>query len=263
MGKKWKNAPVMYTVAQVRFNQILTMESYVPAIQDKLRIIGFPDFRKEVINVLGFQLGQVASNAPSIQTVNRYAFSNLERTAGFLLESNALSFQATDYDTFEKFSECLSEVLKIVNDSISIGFVERVGIRYLDAVIPKVGECLKDYLVPQVLGLTYNTTHQLSHSYTETVSTHSEGGLISRVIIQNGEVSLPPELAQTAYTLNSRFTNVTGLHAVIDTDGYFEKRIPFDLDLITKKLDEMHNDIVAAFKCAASEHALKVWEFGL
>lgn len=261
MGKKWKNAPVMYAVAQVRFNQILTIDSYVPIIQDKLRSIGFPDFRREVINTL-LPLGQVNPNAPTIQSINRYAFGNLDRTSGFLLESNALSFQATDYDIFEKFSDCLMNVLEIVNDSISIGFIERVGIRYLDAVIPQAGEALTDYLIPEVWGLTFKTAHKLSHSYTETVSTHPEGGLISRVIIQDSAVSLPPELAQTAYPLNSRFSSFEGLHAVIDTDGYFNKRSSFDLNLITHKLDEMHNDIVAAFKCAASEHALKMWEFG-
>lgn len=263
MGKKWKNAPVMYTIAQVRFNQILTMESYVPAIQEKLRNIGFPDFRKEVMNVLGIPFGQVDSNAPTIQTVNRYAFGNVDRTAGFLLESNALSFQATDYDTFEKFSECMGSVLKIVNESISISFIERVGIRYLDAVIPQGGEQLSDYLVPEVLGLTFKVAHKLSHSYTETVSTHSEGGVISRVIIQDSKVTLPAELAQTSYPLNSRFANHNGLHAVIDTDGYFEKRTSFDPEQITKKLNELHNDIVSAFKCAATPHALKIWEFGL
>ena len=262
MGKKWNNAPVMYTVAQVRFNQILTMESYVPAIQEKLRNIGFPDFRKEVINVFGIPFGQADLDPPSVQTVNRFAFGNIERTAGFLLESNALSYQATDYDTFEQFNECMSGVLQIVNESISIGFIERVGIRYLDAVTPLEGEQLSDYLVPEVLGLTFKVPHKLSHTYTETVSTHLEGGLISRVIIQDSKVTLPPELARTAYPLNSRFSSYNGLHAIIDTDGYFEKRISFDPTQITKKLDELHNDIGVAFKNAATPHALKIWEFG-
>lgn len=263
MGQKWKNAPVMYTVAQVRFNQILTIESYVPAIQEKLRAKGFPDFRKEVINVLGIPLAQSESHTPTVQTVNRFAFGNIDRTAGFLLESNALSFQATDYDTFEKFSECMSSVLTIVNETISIGFIERVGIRYLDAVIPNEAETLSDYLVPEVLGLTFKVTHKLSHSYTETVSTHDEGGVISRVIIHDSQVALPPELAQTSYPLNPRFTKFKGLHAVIDTDGYFEKRVSFDQEQIIRKLDELHNDIVNAFKSAATPHALKIWEFGL
>lgn len=263
MGKKWKNAPVMYTVAQVRFNEILTMESYVPAIQEKLRNIGFPDFRKEVINVFGIPIGQADSNRPSVQTVNRFAFGNIERTAGFTLESNALSFQVTEYDTFEQFSECMSKVLQIVNESISIGFIERVGIRYLDAVIPAEGEQLSDYLVPEVLGLTFKVSHTLSHTYTETVSTHSEGGVISRVIIQPSKVMLPTELAQTAYPLNPRFANHEGLHAVIDTDGYFDKRTSFNPQHITKKLDELHNEIGVAFKSAATPHALKIWEFGL
>lgn len=263
MGKKWKNAPVMYTVAQIRFNQILTMESFVPAIQERLRNIGFPDFRKEVVNVLDIPFGQAENGTPSVQTVNRYAFGNLDRTSGFLLESNALSFQSTEYGNFEEFSESMSSVLKIVNENISISFIERVGIRYLDAVMPQDGENLSDYLVPEVLGLTFKASHKLSHSYTETFSNHSEGGVISRVIIQDSKITLPSELSQTSYQLSPRFTSYNGLHAVIDTDGYFEKRISFNPEQISKKLDDLHNNITTTFKSVATPHALKTWELGV
>ena len=37
MGKKLANAPVYYTVAQVQFNPILNLDSFLPAIQAKMR----------------------------------------------------------------------------------------------------------------------------------------------------------------------------------------------------------------------------------
>lgn len=62
MGKKLSNAPVYYTVAQVQFNPVLDLDSYVPAIQAKMRDAHFPDFKKEVFQrldfpVLGMQQG--------------------------------------------------------------------------------------------------------------------------------------------------------------------------------------------------------------
>ena len=270
MGKKWKNAPVMYTVAQVRFNQILAMESYVPAIQEELRSIGFPDFRKEVINALTISLGQPNSASPMMQPVNRFIFSNLDNTSGFTLETNALSFQLTDYDVFETFLETFVKVLSIVHKNVSLSFIERIGVRYLDAVLPKAGTNLSEYLVPEVLGMTYKlssyrTPGKLLHSYTETFSENVTTGskLVARTIIQDGKLILPPEIAQIAYSINERFTSYEGCHAIIDTDGYLDgARIAFDLDLIRNKLDELHEEIAESFKKTASTFAINIWESG-
>lgn len=262
MGKKWKNAPVMYTVAQVRFNQILSIESFVPSIQEKLRTIGFPDYRKEVVNTLSIAFGQPEINTPVVQAVHRFVFGDVAGKSGFTLESNALSFQATDYDVFETFLDAFLKVLSIVNDSVNLSFIERVGVRYLDAVLPKNDETLKDYLLPEVLGLTYKLNGTLTHSYTETVSTSPAGGIIARIIIQDSKVSLPPELAQSSYPLDETFSSFNGLHAIIDTDAYSESRTAFGIEAISKSLNDLHEEIVKSFKSVSTPNALNIWEFG-
>ena len=262
MGKKWKNAPVMYTVAQVRFNQILTMESFVPNIQERIRASGFPDYRKEVINSFSFPLSQTDGNVPVMQFVSRHVFGNTQGTAGFILENNAMSFQTTEYDVFETFLESFLNAISIVNGQVGIDYIERIGIRYLDAVMPRAGEELPDYLVKEVLGMTFKIVGELSHSYTETVSSNSVGGLIARIIIRDSGISLPPEIAQSAYDLNSNFNQFKGLHAIIDTDGYYEVRTAFDIDAVAKKLNDLHEEIAKSFKAAASPQALKIWELG-
>jgi uncharacterized protein (TIGR04255 family) len=270
MGKKWKNAPVMYTVAQVRFNQILAMETYVPAIQEELRNIGFPDFRKEVINALSITIGQANSAPPIMQPVNRFIFSNVDDTSGFTLETNALSFQLTDYDVFETFLETFIKVLSIIHKHVSLSFIERIGVRYLDAVQPKAGEDLSQYLVSEVLGMTfklssYKVPGKLLHSYTETLSENVETGskLVARTIIQDGKLTLPPEIAQIAYSINKKFDSYQGCHAIIDNDGYLDQmRTPFDLDLVRLKLDQLHEEIAESFKNSATDFAIKTWKSG-
>lgn len=262
MGKKWKNAPVMYTVAQIRFNPVLSMESFVPDIQESVRSMGFPDFRREVLNVIGFSIGQPELSPPPMQTVTRFVFGNIEKTAGFVLENNALSYQCADYSNYENFSECILKFLEIVHKKITINYIERIGIRYLDAVLPAENESLADYLVPEVLGLTY-LGDKITHSYSESLSINNDGtGLVSKVFITKDPIGLPPEMAQSAYPLNPHFTNHMGLNSVIDTDGYFEGRKTFDLKMIEQKLNDLHEQIVASFKLTATPHALKVWEFG-
>jgi len=259
MGKKWANAPLMYTVAQIRFNQILSMESFVPMIQEKMRNIGFPDYRKEISKLINFPGGQPSTDTPVVQTVNRYAFGNIEKTSGFILEDSAIAFQTVDYDVFETFLQSFLSGLSVVDDNVRLSFIERIGIRYLSAVVPIDSEELSDYLVPEVLGMSSKITGKLSHSYTETVSTSSIGGLIARTVIHESQVSLPPEIAQTAYALNKRF-NVNRLHAVIDLDGFYEERVPFNINETESKLSDLHDEIEKSLKAITLDHAHKKWE---
>lgn len=261
MGKKWKNAPVMYVLAQVKFNQILSMETFVPAIQEEMRKIGFPDYRKEIVNLLHFPIGQ-SDTGTSVQTVNRYIFGDMDNRSGFNLESNAIAFQSADYGVFEAFLQTFLKGISIVDKNVKLDFIERTGIRYLDAVIPKNDELLQDYLITEVLGLIKKVTGKWSHSYTETVSKNDMGAvLIARTIIQDSQVSLPSDITPLAYELLPRF-KVSGLHAVIDTDGYYEERALFDINAIGSKLNNLHEEISKLFRASVLDHAINIWESG-
>ena len=48
MGQQMKNAPVYFTVAQVRFNPVLSLSTFIPVIQDSFRKRRYPDFKKAV-----------------------------------------------------------------------------------------------------------------------------------------------------------------------------------------------------------------------
>ena len=75
------------------------------------------------------------SQVPVDQTV-RYTFLNIERTAGFILDQAALSFQATEYEGFERFLEAFLTGLRTVHEMIELSYTERLGLRYLMPCIP-------------------------------------------------------------------------------------------------------------------------------
>ena len=268
--QKWVNPPVMYTIAQIRFNQILAMENYVPAIQEELRRIGFSGYRKDVINALTISIGQPDGPQQILQPVSRHIFSDRENTSGFTLETNALSFQTADYNVFETFLKIFRDVLSIVHDKVSLDYIERIGVRYLDAVVPKEGDEIEQYLTTEVLGMsnkvkTFKSPGKLVHSYTETVSSNEAAGstLVAKVVIQNGKMSLPPEIAQVSYPIKEKFLAVNGPFAIIDTDGFKNTdQMPFDLEMVCQTLDDLHLEISESFKETATALALKFWEFG-
>ena len=264
MGKIMKSAPVYFTVAQVRYNPILSLATYIPNIQEHFRKHRFPDFKKGVFMTLSLspQLQQqIGQEQPPMPTpTERYHFGNQENTKSFILEQGSLAFQATEYETFEAFSTELLEAMEVLNKAVGLSFVERVGLRYLDAVIPQAGETLKEYLVPEVMGLYGKLAGDVQHSFSETLTQIDDGAVMCRIVIQNGQIGFPPDLLQLmSLRVAERFTKTVGAHAIIDTDAFHQKRVVFSLPEAKKTLNMLHDRADKAFRATVTEHALAVW----
>jgi uncharacterized protein (TIGR04255 family) len=264
MGTKLKGAPVFYTIAQARFNPILSLEAYAAQIQERFRREGFPDAQRGLLATINLNMNAAspAEGSPPqlpIAQTTRFIFGNMERTSGFILDQGALSFQTTEYDVFETFLSGFLKGLEAVNDAVSLSYTDRLGLRYLDAVFPKSNETLRDYLSGSILGLTEKIDDTIVHSFSETLVKRENVNVRSRVIIQDGEVAFPPDLQPLTVTLAERFKPLRGRHAIIDTDGWSESREAFNLDRIWEQFDLIHSGITKTFKASVTESALKAW----
>jgi uncharacterized protein (TIGR04255 family) len=170
-----------------------------------------------------------------------------------------MSFQTTSYDTFETFSQTFLKGLGILHGALRLDFVERIGLRYLDAVQPKDGETLREFLVPEVLGLALQGEGQLQHSVSETLLSTAAGQLVSRVLIRHGHVGLPVELGGLAPIIDPRFTQRESLHAIVDTDASVGNREVFELSKVGARLTALHDEIVKSFNAMVTDHARASW----
>lgn len=268
MGQKLKNAPVYFTIAQVRFNPVLSLKTYMPEIQEHMRKAGYPDFKQSftvafnLALITGGELQQGTTPPPPFPLPEeRYVFSNMENTRGFILQQNALSFQTTDYDDYQNLSSVFLNGLETVHNAVGLNFSERIGIRYLDAVYPREGEDLSQYLVEQVLGINKLLEGaEIVHSFSETVVKFKNGGkVVSRTILQNKKLGFPPDLQPDRLRLKDRFKDIEGVHAVIDTDGAFEGREPFDIGKVKNRLEDLHKVISDSFRATTTVYARSVW----
>ncbi len=263
MGQKLTYAPVYFVLGQVRFNTLLTVDQHVPAIQDSLRKAGYPDFQRGVTLNMNFAPGP--GQMPSLEQLPRFQFLNAERTAGFILEQAGMSFQTTDYDTFEPFLAALLLGLDIVHATTPLSYSERIGIRYLDAVSPNAGDKLEQYLSPTVTGLMTALTgkRELVQSVSETRSKEGNTGLLSRAIIyeqENEGVAFPPELQPIILNVTDRFKKIKGLYAIIDTDSWLEERQPFDISNLEKQLRVLKDNIGFSFDLMVTDYARDCWK---
>lgn len=258
MGTPLKNPPVYFTLAQVRFNPLLKLQEFLPAVQEQMRKDGFPDFSAQTAFVLQFHLD--GKSPPTPMPRERFTFGSVDRTHAFVLDQDSLTLQSTRYGRFEDFCETFIKGLAVVHEAVQLSFAERVGLRYLDRVAPLTDDTLEDYLQPEVLGLSARLKGKTLQSYSETLSQVDDISLRSRVVIQEGGLSFPPDLMPGEMMFDQRHVvTFNGRHAILDNDGSISDRSEFDLDLVAKQLDAIHMVIGDSFRASATEHAFKVW----
>jgi uncharacterized protein (TIGR04255 family) len=263
MARKMTHAPVFFAIVQARFSPILALDSYAPQIHERFRKHGFPDVERGVLATLNLHVAAAtAESAPQVPVAQttRYLFYNMDRTSGFILDQGALSFQTTEYDVFDEFSAEFCRGLGAVHDAVELSYTDRIGFRYLDAVFPKENETLGDYLRSSVLGLTEKFSPNVVHSFSETSLRSANVHVVARVIIQDGKVGFPPDLLPNNLRVPDRFSALRGRHAILDTDGFFERREAFSLDRITGYLSAIHDEISKTFHATVTANAFKVWE---
>ncbi len=193
MGQKLKNPPIFFSVIQARFNPLFALESYAAQIQDRLRQEGFPDASKNPFATFSLNVlagAQIPGPIPVTQSV-RYIFGNMEKTSGFVLDKSALTFQTTSYDTFEVFLDQFLMGLRIVNEAASLNFIERMGVRYLNAIFPTDEKGLPNYIAPSLLGLAGKLDGNLAHTFSETHVKSDSVHLLVRAVIRDGEIRIP------------------------------------------------------------------------
>jgi uncharacterized protein (TIGR04255 family) len=258
MGRKMSNAPVYFVLAQVRFNQLAALDNYVPAIQDSLRKAGYPDFQS-------FQMAHllIGGAVPKPAMTTRYLFLNSKKTNGLVLDQSWLMFQTTNYDTVDPFVAAFLDGLSLLHGAAGLNYSDRVGIRYLDAIVPRAGEAISDYLQPYVLGLSdLLPDRTLAHSISETKTTLGKTTLLGRAIIHNqkeGNAAFPEDLMPVHLTLADKFSDIRGLYAILDTDSWTEERKDFDLGSLENTLKSLHTSMRRSFDLMVTPHALHVW----
>ena len=256
-------APTCFALVQVHFNPILALDHYAPQIQDQLRRSGYPDAEKGHLTTMDLKFAPHAGGIPAHVPVSQttpYAFRDVEHTACFVLDQGALTLQTNEYDTFSVFRSEFLKGLEAVHGSVGLSYIERIGLRCIDAVFPDPDETLADYMATSVLGLTIGLKAELIHSVTEIRFRNSGMDVVARVRIQDGDVEFPPDLVPSALPISGQFQGSSGRHAFLDTDVSVNRRISFSLGCINTELSSIHEEMTTAFNSTVTQHALDAWK---
>ncbi len=261
MGTRLSKAPVCFTLAQMRFNPVLVMEPFLPALQEAFREAGFPDYTQTKVQALEVVPSE-GGMAVREQAITRLVFRNKAQTAAFLLDPAALTYELTDYPVFEEFSDAFLRALEIVHRHRAIEYCDRLGMRMLDAVQTLEGEALEQYLVPQALGFTglIGEGFEHQHALSESLFKSDSRTLVVRAVRVPHGVAAPPDLMPLRLKLAKRFSEHQGETVMLDCDRFDEERVDFSAEVAEEKLAELKSALSFSFKALVTPHALKTWE---
>ncbi len=254
--------PLVLVLAQVRISPVRKMEHYIADIQEEFRRSGFPIERAATVQQL-----IIGPTGPIAVEQQLWEYKTKEETWSILVFPDSVVLQTTAYTRFEEFADRLQLAVGAVlakTESDTLGVVHRLGLRYVDAILPRPGEDHRRYLREGLRGIAdaafQRGTHRLQlESVGRTAIADEEGTLIVRVTQNDGGLELPPDLAGNPPRRTARAKG-GDLVTLIDMDhtlaGNFEPRLDWVLD----RAYRLHDHIIETFhEHIITPEAVEIW----
>lgn len=262
MGQ-WVNAPLVFVLTQVRFpNQ---PDGFTERVQLAISALQTGKFLPaQAAPVMQVQLEIEQGGIPK-QTVTQIGMAyNMTREDGRMLvriESASLTLAVNEYiDSKHLMGQWLPMVACLAEAGFA-GGINRLGLRYVDFIIPQSGAAPEDYVnppwnltsTPRIVGsLGAPGMHMSVHDME-----FQRGRMRLQYIRGHGKPALPTDLAGLLEP--SKKAETDGETAVIDTDRWIEGEWAPDQAQIKADFRQMHSDLSAAFKTIVSTRARTEW----
>lgn len=258
-----KRDPLSLVLCQVRFSKVRRMPEFMDGISDALRAEGYSEDLSGVVRQI-----MMAPGMPQPQVIEdkRDEFRTRDNQWSVNVGDSMVALVTSNYEHFAGFSARLKRVIEIIDGVAGIGRgqVHRIGLRYVDAIVPGEGETLDQYLQPSLHGPTTPRSSVFVNSERmmalEAVGRTAVGVMMVRITQNNQGVLVPPDF--TNQPMTHKVALQTGrLITLFDTDHYTQGDWAFDQSMILHTVDVLHQGISAAwFKDFVTAYALKAWE---
>ena len=108
-------------------------------------------------------------------------FTGLGKRRGVVVTSTSLCYHVTQYVTSKEFFDELEWLLKAIDPIYVADAITRVGLRYVDAILPTDDRNIFDYINPSMTGFSLGDSKQ---RHVQTVVEHpkSNGGIAVRFL---------------------------------------------------------------------------------
>jgi uncharacterized protein (TIGR04255 family) len=244
-------------LAQVRISPVLKMKDYVPALQEQFRHKGFPGFRSEQVHEI--QLG----TEPRVDQRERWLFVDKENREAVVLSQDFVVLETSHYACFEDFTERLKSVLDVLGATIDATtlLAQRLGLRYVDLIVPAQGETLDEYLQPTLLGLRAGDLEieKVLNRFEARGRTRT-GQLMVRLHQNDIGAPLPPDLLPAEIDLGERPLKGDEVITLLDIDHFSTSSRDYEPNALIDGLWQLHDYTEKAFLSSVTPLALERWD---
>jgi uncharacterized protein (TIGR04255 family) len=167
------------------------------------------------------------------------------------------------YSSFDFFCSSLQYALDTVHSVVTLGLIDRIGLRYVDVVRPSEGEELGQYLHPGLLGLNDADVGVRRSIRMSVFQGETEAGtLLFRLAQRNDGGFLPPDVEPSPLSHEQPDVQPGEIVTLLDFDHFREftkEPLDFSTDIVLRHLGRLHDNTDLAFRAAVTEHALSAW----
>lgn len=258
----WKNAPLVYVLAEVRTEPLSDIKDYQPKLAGKFRA-EYP-IQRSMHAVRMVASGSQVHSEPEPDTA--WEFATPENRTAVIVRPTGIVLHATTYIDSGNFLARLERVLTTFAEEVPAVFINRLGLRYVDFVLPTSGEEPELY-VDRRLDPDLGLSNQASSSFATSLAVYplEQGQLTLRYIRARGKPELPPDLGMLALDpsplMKPGIVSDEQRTAILDTD----RSVPcapverLDPGSVRERFILMRNDVAKVFKVAITDHARTVW----
>lgn len=251
---KLENSPLVLVLSQIRFAPILKMSEYIPDIQEVMRKAGLVRFAQEETQQIVF--------GPKMTTnqQTRWIFSNREENEAVVLTNDFFVFEVSKYDVFETFLDRLLSLFEHVRHSADLTFSSRLGIRYIDLLLPNEKHSVDDLIASTLRGLPADVLGTKGATYQFVIESQTDlGTFFIRSYENSGEEFLPPDL-KTQHLKFEKSTTSSDEFRILDLDHVSNQEVDFDGDALKTQFWKLHETTEKGFAAATTPDAMKYWK---
>lgn len=254
---KLRRSPLIFVLAQVQFQPLLAMKDRMPTLQESLRKIGYLKLNQREVTVTR---QDPQNNEVTKESISQWEFVDRSNRNSVLVDKHFVNLQCTNYEVFESFMGKWKEVLEIFNRHVEPDLVTRLGLRYVDLILPSEGKTVDDYVAEGLRGFQVNKGEDRQAYFFESIINTGVNQLfIHRYAEAKHGIGFPPDLLPLNLTTPHpvRRDSPFGL---LDMDHMLTQEQDFDVSELLLGFWNLHAHHEMAFHASVKTEAINEWE---
>ena len=256
--EKLTTQPLVIALVEFRFSVVLKMQDHIESFQDCVRD-QFPIFTKRQTQTMHF-----SPNGVQVDTSLGWVFQTSNKKSALMLDTDRLVLITSEYGRFPDFFTQCEKALTFIADEIKPALLQRIGLRYSDAIIAKdENENIQSYVQPEVCNVEHVADiGQQIHRINETVLQTDVGILAIKSLYGKLNLSTWHDLSDTPVTIKQYPAHSERI--LLDFDHYWqpsesEDSVAFDVDFMRTKTASLHEKSREAFWRMTTELGRRQW----